>query len=135
MRFPHNHPPGSRAGTTLVNSRPQRLPAWKLGATAAPGFVLALALSLTGASTARAHDAPTGWKYPWSCCSGQDCRPVATKAISTAKSGYVIQNTGEVVPYSDTRIQSSPDGEYHWCSVAGADDGKTICLFVPQQMF
>ena len=130
MRFPQPRPPGSHARTVLPNPRSQSL-ALRLGVSAA----LAVALGLTGASAARAHDAPTGWQYPWSCCSGHDCRPVATKAISTAKSGYVIRNTGEVVPYSDTRIQSSPDGEYHWCSVAGADDGMTICLFVPQQMF
>lgn len=130
MRLPHNRPPGTSAGALLANPHPERLAA-KLGASAA----LALALSLTGATTVRSHDAPSGWHYPWTCCSGYDCRPVATKAISTAKSGYVINNTGEVVPYSDTRVQSSPDGEYHWCSVKGADDGKTICLFVPQQMF
>jgi len=131
MRFPHNHPPGTYAGTVHANPYPERLDALRLGASAA----LALALSLACVPNARAHDAPSGWQYPWSCCSGHDCRPVATKAISTAKSGYVIRNTGEVVPYSDTRVQSSPDGEYHWCSVAGAEDGKTICLFVPQQMF
>ena len=48
-----------------------------------------------------------------------------------APDGYQISYTGEVVAYSDKRIKDSPDGEYHWCSVQGADDGKTICLFVP----
>jgi cupin superfamily acireductone dioxygenase involved in methionine salvage len=28
-------------------------------------------------------------------------------------------------------VKNSPDGVYHWCSVAGANDSKTICLFVP----
>lgn len=24
------------------------------------------------------HDAPKGWSYPFSCCSGFDCRPVTS---------------------------------------------------------
>lgn len=82
-----------------------------------------------------AHDAPSGWSYPYSCCSGYDCRPVQTKAISEKRQGYVINTTGEVVPYTDRRVQPSPDGEFHWCSVAGADDSRTICLFVPARSF
>jgi hypothetical protein len=85
----------------------------------------------------RAHEAlptaakPLGWSYPYSCCSGIDCRQVGNKAISERPEGYVINGTGEVVAYSDSRVKYSPDGVYHWCSVAGANDSKTICLFVP----
>jgi hypothetical protein len=85
----------------------------------------------------RAHEAlptaakPLGWSYPYSCCSGVDCRQVSSKAISERSEGYVINGTGEVVAHSDTRVKNSPDGVYHWCSVAGANDSKTICLFVP----
>ena len=46
-----------------------------------------------------------------------------------------IAGTGELIPYSDARVKDSPDGEYHWCSVAGKADGKTICLFVPPKAF
>lgn len=74
---------------------------------------------------------PLGWSYPYSCCSGIDCRQVSNKAISERPEGYVINTTGEVVAYSDSRVKNSPDGVYHWCSVAGDNDGKTICLFVP----
>ncbi|RWO23482.1 MAG: hypothetical protein EOS09_17070 [Mesorhizobium sp.] len=86
---------------------------------------------------AKAHDAtptgatPQGWSYPFSCCSGYDCREVPETSISERPEGYVINGTGEVIAYSDTRIKNSPDGRFHWCSVAGANDGKTICLFVP----
>lgn len=83
----------------------------------------------------KAHDAPSGWSYPFSCCSNQDCRPVATKAISEKPQGYVINVTGEVVPYADARIRSSPDGEFHWCSVAGEAKSRTLCLFVPPRSF
>lgn len=86
---------------------------------------------------ASAHEAlptaakPLGWSYPYSCCSGIDCRQVSEKAINERPEGYVINETGEVVAYSDSRVKNSPDGIYHWCSVAGANDSKTICLFVP----
>ncbi|CCV13468.1 hypothetical protein [Mesorhizobium sp. STM 4661] len=103
-------------------------------------FIAVVALTaatITFASSALAHDAkptaamPQGWSYPFSCCSGYDCREVSQTSISERPEGYVIKGTGEVVAYSDARIKNSPDGEYHWCSVAGANDGRTICLFVP----
>lgn len=131
MSHPHHRPPGTNAGILLVIPQPERRTAKLAAASAA----LAVTLAVTGATTARSHDAPSGWSYPFSCCSGYDCRPVTTKVVSEIQNGYVINTTGEVVPFTDTRVQSSPDGEYHWCSVAGADNGKTICLFVPQRVF
>lgn len=101
---------------------------------------LGLILTLL-AMPAAAHDAmptaaaPQGWAYPFSCCSGYDCREVPGDWISERPEGYVITLTGEVVAYSDTRIKHSPDGKFHWCSVAGALDGKTICLYVPPRSF
>ncbi len=95
----------------------------------------AASAACTNATPARAHDAPSGWSYPFSCCSGYDCRPVKASSISTISDGYLIQTSGEVVVYSDSRIKQSPDGEYHWCSNGGRDDGRTICLFVPPQLF
>jgi hypothetical protein len=97
-------------------------------------------LGVLAASFARpvlAHEAlptaeqPNGWSYPFSCCSGFDCREVSKKAISERPEGYVILGTGEVVAYTDTRVKNSPDGAFHWCSVAGSNNGRTICLFVP----
>jgi hypothetical protein len=93
---------------------------------------LLLLASLGPAGQASAHDAPTGWKYPWSCCSNRDCRQVQSPAVQEKPEGYVIQSTGEVVGYLDKRVKDSPDGEYHWCAhQAGIDAGHTICLFVP----
>ena len=91
-------------------------------------------LELTG--RASAHEAPTGWKYPWSCCSSMDCQEVQSSAVLEKPEGYVIQFTGEVVGYQDKRVKDSPDGEYHWCAhQAGIDAGHTICLFVPPKSF
>lgn len=82
---------------------------------------------------ALAHDAPAGWVYPSSCCSNLDCREVSHAAVSERPQGFVMDATGEVTPYKDRRIRSSPDGEYHWCTPAGLNQGKTICLFVPDR--
>ena len=90
------------------------------------------------ASTASAHDAPTGWTYPYSCCSRQDCREVSSGPegkVRETPQGYQIASTGEVIPYGDIRVKDSPDGAFHWCSVAGAEDTRTICLFVPPRSY
>jgi hypothetical protein len=88
---------------------------------------------------ARAHDAPTGWKYPWACCSNMDCQQISRpgdQGVKETPQGYVIESTNEVVAYSDKRVKDSPDGEYHWCAhQAGLDAGHTICLFVPPKGF
>ena len=99
------------------------------------GVALQVALWSGFALPASGHDAPSGWSYPYACCSMNDCRPVATKAISERPEGFVINVTGEVVPYRDTRVRPSPDGEFHWCSVAGGEGGRTICLFVPPRAY
>ena len=80
------------------------------------------------------HDAPSGWSYPYACCSGIDCRPVSSAWVKSTPRGWQLP-TGETVGYRDSRIKPSPDGEFHWCSTAGSDQGRTICLFVPPQSF
>lgn len=104
----------------------------ELGAGAVTIALLGL---LWPAGEASAHEAPKGWSYPFSCCSGYDCREVNASAIGEKPAGYLIKGTGELLSYADTRIKDSPDGAWHWCSVAGKNDGKTICLFVPPKAF
>lgn len=96
--------------------------------------LLVVAMVLDSPTPAYPHDAPSGWSYPFTCCSGYDCRHVHTGAVRAGADGYVVPS-GEVVGYADDRIRPSPDGEYHWCSVAGKDDGRTLCLFVPPMGF
>src|SRR5512138_543882 len=84
---------------------------------------------------AGAHDARSGWTYPLACCSDFDCREVADADVEERPEGYVIKVTGEVIPMSSRKVRPSPDGVFHWCSVAGRDDGATICLFVPPRGF
>jgi hypothetical protein len=59
---------------------------------------------------------------PWagaihSCCSGIDCRQVSERAISERPDGYVINGTGELVAYRDSRVKNAPDGVYHCLSL------------------
>ena len=97
----------------------------KISRFAFVAFAATLALPVLAAFPARAHDAPTGWTYPWSCCSSMDCKEVADKAISERPEGYVVNSTGEVVAYADKRVKDSPDGDYHWCAhQAGLDAGQ-----------
>lgn len=81
---------------------------------------------------------PLGWKYPYQCCSDKDCRAVTsgkTGAVRETDKGYVIAASGEFIPYGSPVIKQSPDQDFHWCSVAGLEDSRTICLFVPNRGF
>jgi hypothetical protein len=79
---------------------------------------------------------PLGWKYPWSCCSSQDCREAVDGEITEGPNGYLVTTTGETVAYLDKRVKDSPDGVFHICAhQAGIDAGQTICLFRPGKGF
>lgn len=101
----------------------------------------ALLVVLLLTTSSFAHDAPAtiaqpkGWSYPFSCCGGYDCRAVPDDWIKESPAGYEIVLTNEVLPYKDARVRHSPDGLFHWCSVAGSLNGDTICLFVPPRSF
>lgn len=100
-----------------------------------------LLILLAASLPALAHDAavsiamPQGWSYPFSCCSGYDCREIKASSVREWKGNYVIKNTGEILAHGDPRLRNSPDGKYHWCSKAGSDFGETICLWVPPPAF
>lgn len=85
------------------------------------------------------HDAlptasqPLGWSYDYSCCSLADCREVKTKAVKEDDRGFTIVATGELIPYGDPRLKRSKDEFFHWCSVAGRPDSRSLCLYVPDK--
>jgi hypothetical protein len=42
----------------------------------------------------RAHDAPSGWTYPWACCSNMDCQQISKPGdagVKETSDGYVIK--------------------------------------------
>jgi hypothetical protein len=90
--------------------------------------------SLFLSTAAFGHDAPTGWSYPFSCCSTNDCREVSDASVKETAAGYIASN-GETIPYTDKRIRNSPDGKFHLCTVAGEENTRAICLFVPPRSF
>jgi len=126
-------------------------------------FVLLFSLSVAGglfllwsaisAMVARAHDAPQGWSYAISCCSGMDCHEIPSEAVRETSEGYHITLTPEqhdqlvkpveyVVPYGDPKIKDAPDGVFHACIGKQflRDNGEThggnlICLYVPPRGF
>jgi len=101
-----------------------------------------IAISLLLCGSAQAHEAlpskmqPTGWQYGWECCSFNDCRQVSTGDVSQTPAGYLIKQTGEIIPYLDSRIKRSKDEFYHQCTVAGDPQAlHSICLYAPDQGF
>jgi len=90
--------------------------------------------SAVAMSSADAHIAPSGWAYPYQCCSDRDCQPVHGE-ITEGPDGYVVKDTGEIIGYQDRRLRNSPDGEFHLCAVPGKSKSNAICLFVPPRSF
>lgn len=75
-------------------------------------------------SPADAHQAPSGWSYPYLCCSDRDCTEVKAERVKEGPEGYrvtllpgdhafVKAQVSFLIPYSE--IKFSPDGEYHLC--------------------
>ena len=44
-------------------------------------YALCVAVWLMLSSSTRAHEAPSGWEYPPSCCGGSDCAAVPDEAV------------------------------------------------------
>jgi hypothetical protein len=96
---------------------------------------LGLIVSMYFPTEAYAHSAPSGWFYPYQCCSDRDCQPVHGTAIKEGPEGYVVEKTGEVIGYHDPRLKISPDGDFHLCLPPGSMRARAICLFVPPRSF
>jgi len=98
-----------------------------------------VALAAAPARPAAAHQAMSGWSYPYECCSGVDCAELAPAAIRETPDGYLVTvvpgghpmwpvtKPGPLqlaVPYRDAR--PSPDGRFHLCI---DQTGKRLCFF------
>lgn len=98
--------------------------------------VLIMAFIMVAASAwlseAEAHQAPTGWTFDPRCCGNGDCYPVQDDAIRETPSGYLVEATGEVIPYQSTKVLPSPDGLPYRCSVQGNVTAHTYCLYLPK---
>ncbi len=94
----------------------------------------AIALLLFSQYSAHSHDAPTGWRYGFECCSTIDCRQLKSEEIGETPNGYLLFRTGEQIPYGDKRVKQSRDEFFHQCTPGGRIDAdRSICLYVPDR--
>jgi hypothetical protein len=92
---------------------------------------IALLIFFIGLSwPARAHEAPSGQSYSFSCCSDKDCAPLPEGAVQTVPGGYSVE--GEFIANNDERLRPSTDGGYHICRYSPQRIGSKIrCLYTP----
>lgn len=92
-------------------------------------YVVLILIMLFMTRDARAHD----W-YPYECCSGYDCGPIALdKPPLEENGGFTLQDgSGRHVAYKELKM--SPDGQWHLCEQkwqTELKDRKILCLYAP----
>jgi len=107
----------------------------------ASALITIVILLAAAAPQARAHQAPSGWDYPFECCSEADCARIDASEVRETPSGFVVtirpgrhpmwvterrQTVVLEVPYQKARL--SPDGFFHLCM---NDAGELLCFFSP----
>ena len=105
--------------------------------TAVAAVLLLIFMPLLG----RAHEADSGWSYPWECCSSMDCSEIGTGQPEPdpvrSPGGWQLSD-GTVVPFHLAR--SSRDGRFHVCRRGRQPKGPVIrpherpaCLWAPSE--
>lgn len=136
-RYFDGHPEWAAAGVDppCALDPPVRRRRWRIPVAAA---TLASALMLVWAlwQPAWSHEAPAGWAYDTSCCSGYDCAVEEGEVIATAR-GWLIERTGNTVVYGSKKIRQSKDGAFHscWSGDRRNDPAALLCLYVPPQSY
>lgn len=92
------------------------------------GCILVSCQAIT--SVAQSHEF-----YDKFCCHDRDCRPIPATSISEASEGYLVRETGELIPYQDRRVHPSPDSNFHRCSIRGEPKAQTLCIYAPPRSF
>jgi len=64
------------------------------------------------------------------CCNEHDCEMLAEDGVQITAQGYVLTDTGEVIPFARA-INKSPDGRYWRCHTIEDGVKRTRCLIVP----
>ena len=117
---------------------PQRTCSGKCRVILALGFLLSFANGepLTAPVSARGETESGNilvhsW-YPTECCMDIDCQPVSDSGIVASDLGWYVRESGETIPFSDPRVKTSPDLEFHRCLEKFWEPRSTTrCLFVP----
>jgi hypothetical protein len=69
--------------------------------------------------------------YHYECCHDRDCWPLEDVEIRETPEGWLLVETGEVIPYDWPKVKDSPDGRYHLCTTTGDFTGMKLCLYRP----
>ena len=79
------------------------------------------------------HEAPEGfWAYERWCCDNRDCRPEHGN-VTAIDTGWLVEATGEVIKYGDSRIRMSQDGDFHRCVIREKTDDRGSLAAIPPQ--
>lgn len=98
------------------------------------------------APPAKAHDAPSGWKYDAYCCNGNnhngDCQPIPSSSVKVISGGYSVKiepgqhrlaTRAHTFEFPQTKVRRSQDGDYHLCLYP--DENTPRCFYAPDMSF
>jgi hypothetical protein len=76
---------------------------------------------LLGIKAAQSH-----WIYELACCSKEDCKPVADALVTESSAGFRLNDTGEFVERTSTKVRKPFDENYHVCRNPA---GALLCIY------
>ena len=107
--------------------------------------ILAFVLFLF-ATSAMAHDAPSGWTYDPYCCNGDsqtgDCEMIPSRTVTVIPGGYRITlypgdhryvTHAHIFTLPQRKTMRSPDGAYHLCLFP--DENTPRCFYAPDMAY
>jgi hypothetical protein len=90
-----------------------------------PRIVLLAIAGMLALVPARAHD-----KYPFECCSDNDCRPVHVRDVQRVGSEWHVRTEDGVVAFPMSKVRAPLDGDWHACWIPKTQ--IPLCLFMPE---
>ena len=72
-------------------------------------------------SSAHGHE-----NYEPACCSNKDCFPVADAIVTETSAGFTLNDTGEFVERTSTKVRKPLDEQYHLCR---NPHGTLLCIY------
>ena len=83
--------------------------------------LFAFAIYVLFASGALAHG-----RYEVACCSDKDCFAVDDKIVTESSAGFLLNDTGEFVERTSTKVRKPMDESYHLCRNPA---GALLCIY------
>lgn len=92
-------------------------------------------------SSLSAHEAASGWDYPFECCYSADCAQIDPDAVREHGAGFTVtiapgrhpmwpveRRAPLILDVPHRKARLSPDGLWHLCI---DDSGELLCFFSP----